>query len=205
MQMHSDYGLRRTWQIIVDLSCLGLIAAAAWLGVTTYTLISELAAFGKHMEEAGAGFRRTMTEVGDTLGGTLGIGPALRVPFDSASGAGGALERAGQSQQEVIQQLAVTLGVGLAILPILMIVLLWLATRYRFVRRASQAKALVSAGVGIDLLALRALSTQRITAIAKIDADAMGAWRRGDDEIMRKLASLELRSAGIRLGASKDA
>ncbi|HWI32252.1 MAG TPA: hypothetical protein VNT50_12250 [Microbacterium sp.] len=95
--------------------------------------------------------------------------------------------------------LALTLGPGVAVLPILMILFLWLLTRGRFVRRAGRAKALVSAGVGIDLLALRALTNQGIATIAKVDADAMGAWRRGDEIVMRRLAGLDLESAGIRL------
>ena len=82
-----------------------------------------------------------------------------------------------------------------------MILFLWLLTRGRFVRRAGRAKALVRAGVGIDLLALRALTNQKITTIAKVDVDAMGAWRRGDETVMRRLAGLELESSGIRLRA----
>jgi len=80
-----------------------------------------------------------------------------------------------------------------------MILVVWLMPRVRFARRAGRAKALVRAGAGIDLLALRALANQNITTIAKVDLDAMGAWRRGDDTVMRRLAALELESSGIRL------
>lgn len=201
MKLYSDFAPRRTRQIVADVVALSLIAAWVWLGVTIYGLIDQLADFGKQMEDAGAGFRETMTQVGDTLGNIPLIGPGIRVPFDGASGAGGALEGAGQSQQEAVNQLALTLGIGIAALPIIMILVLWLVPRIRFVRRAAQATALVSAGAGIDLLALRALATQKITAIATVDADAMAAWRRGDDAVMRKLAALELESSGVRLNA----
>ena len=94
------------------------------------------------------GFRETMTEVGDTLGGIPLIGSGIRMPFTAASDAGSALEDAGQSQQELIQQLALTLGVGVALLPILMILALWLVPRIRFARRAGRAKEQLRAGVG---------------------------------------------------------
>jgi len=80
-----------------------------------------------------------------------------------------------------------------------MILVLWLLTRFRFARRAGRAKALLRGGAGVDLLALRALTNQRITTLAEVDVDAMGAWRRGDQAVMRKLAALELENSGIRL------
>jgi hypothetical protein len=201
MKLYSDFGQRRTRQIIGDTLALIAIAAWVWLGVTVYQLIENLSAFGVQMEDAGAGFKQTMTEVGQALGGVPVIGGGIRAPFDGASEAGSALEAAGQSQQIAVNQLATGLGIGIAALPILTILLLWLIPRLRFARRASRAQAIVSTGAGIDLLALRALSSQSIVAIRSVDEDAMAAWRRGDDAVMRKLAALELRSSGVRLQA----
>lgn len=166
-----------------------------------YGLIAELANFGKQMEDAGAGFRGSMTEVGDNLGAVPLIGAGIRAPFSGASDAGRALEAAGASQQDLTYQLALVVGLGVALLPIFMILAVWLVTRGRFIRKAGRAKALVRAGVGIDLLALRALSNQMVSAIAKVDPDAVGAWRRGDEVVMRRLAELELESSGVRFRA----
>ena len=199
MKLYSDFGPRRTRQIIGDLVALAAIAAWVWLGITVYQLVENLAGFGVQMEEAGAGFKETMTEVGETLGGIPVIGGGIRAPFDGASGAGGALEAAGQSQQVAVNQLATGLGIGIAVLPIIMILVLWLVPRIRFVRKAGRAKAIVKSGAGIDLLALRALATQKISALATVDPDAMAAWRRGDETVMRALAQLELKSSGVRL------
>lgn len=199
MTLYSDFGPRRTRQIIGDILALTLIGAWVWLGVTVYTLVAHLAEFGEQMEEAGAGFKQTLTEAGDTLGRIPLIGGGIRVPFDDASAAGGALEAAGQSQQLAVGQLAMGLGIGIAALPILTILLLWLAPRIRFVRRAGQARAALRSGAGIDLLALRALATQGLSTLSEVDADAMGAWRRGDEGVIRALAQLELRSSGVRL------
>ncbi len=199
MTLYSDFGPRRTRQIIGDVLASALIVAWVWLGITVYQLVENLARFGEQMEEAGAGFAKTMTEAGTTLGGIPFIGGGIRAPFDSASGAGGALEAAGQSQQVAVNQLAVGLGVGIAALPILMILLFWLVPRIRFARRAGRAKAAVRSGAGIELLALRALATQEISTLSKIHPDAMGAWRRGDATVMHLLAQLELKSVGVRL------
>jgi hypothetical protein len=199
MRLYSDFADRRARQITADVVALVLIGLWVWLGVTVFTLINALADFGLQMEQAGAGFRETMTEVGESLGGIPVIGGGIRIPFDGASQAGGALEAAGQSQQDAVLQLALVLGIGIAVLPILMILILWLVPRIRFARRAARAKELVKGGAGIDLLALRALATQKLPALARVDTDAMAAWRRGDERVMRQLAALELKSAGIRL------
>lgn len=199
MKLYSDFGPRRSRQVLADVIFISFIIGWALLGVAVYVLISGLATFGKQMEDAGATFRAKMTEIGDNLEAVVVLPDGIRAPFDGASDAGGALEAAGQSQQELIGVLSITLGMGVALLPILMIVTVWLATRGRFVRRAGHAKALIRAGAGIDLLALRALTNQKIATIAKVNVDAMGAWRRGDDDVMWKLAALELESSGIRL------
>ncbi|HOW01348.1 MAG TPA: hypothetical protein PK282_08725 [Rhodoglobus sp.] len=199
MKLYSDFGPRRSRQIVADVTALALIGAWVWLGITVYSLIENLAVYGVQMEDAGAGFRETMTQVGETLGGIPLIGGGIRTPFDGASEAGGALEAAGQSQQVAINQLATVLGIGIAALPILTILLLWLLPRLRFAQRASRAQKLVKSGAGVDLLALRALASQNISALAAVDPDAMAAWRRGDDQVMRKLAALELKSSGVRM------
>lgn len=199
MKLYSDYGARRTRQVVADVIALGLVGAWVWLGVTVYSLVGALSVYGVQMEDAGAGFRETMTQVGETLGGIPLIGGGIRAPFDGASQAGGALEAAGRSQQEAINQLATVLGIGIAALPILTILLLWLLPRVRFARRAGRAQKLVQGGAGVDLLALRALATQNVATLAAVDPDAMAAWRRGDDAVMRKLAALELKSSGVRM------
>ncbi|TAL44020.1 MAG: hypothetical protein EPN91_05205 [Salinibacterium sp.] len=199
MKLYSDFGPRRTRQIAADLFALLAISGWVWLGITVYQLVENLAAFGVQMEQAGSGFKKTMTDVGDALGGVPLIGGGIRVPFDQASDAGAALEAAGQSQQVAVNQLATGLGIGIAVVPILTILLFWLVPRIRFMRKAGSAKALVESGAGIDLLALRALASQRISALRAVDPDAMAAWRRGDETVMRALAQLELKASGVRL------
>ena len=199
MKFYSDFAAHRSRQITVDILALVFIAAWIWLGVFVHSLVIGLTDFGVQMEQAGAGFRETMTDVGDNLGGVPLIGGGIRGPFDNASDAGATLEAAGASQQVAVQNLATGLGLAIAVLPVLAILVVWLVPRVRFARRAANARRLVSAGAGIDLLALRALTTQRLATLTAVDADPMAAWRRGDDSVLRALAALELRSAGVRL------
>ena len=199
MKFYSDFAAHRSRQITVDVLAVAFMAAWIWLGVFVHSLVIGLTDFGVQMQQAGAGFRETMTDVGDDLGSVPLIGGGIRGPFDSASDAGATLEAAGASQQVAVQNLATGLGLAIAVLPVLAILALWLVPRIRFARRASTAKRLVSAGAGVDLLALRALTTQRLTTLSAIDADPMAAWRRGDTVVMRSLAALELKSSGVRL------
>ncbi|GAB3606357.1 hypothetical protein GCM10027413_17660 [Conyzicola nivalis] len=199
MKFYSDFAAQRSRQITVDVLAIAFMAAWIWLGVFVHSLVIGLTDFGVQMEQAGAGFRETMTDVGENLGGVPLIGGGIRGPFDNASVAGATLEAAGASQQVAVQNLALGLGLGIAVLPVLAILVLWLVPRLRFARRAATARRLVSAGAGLDLLALRALTTQRLTTLGAIDADPMAAWRRGDEAVMRSLAALELKSSGVRL------
>ena len=199
MRLYSDFAPRRTRQILADLIAIAFIAGWIWVGTTVAGLVGALADYGRQMEEAGAGFAQTMTEVGDNLGSVPVIGGGIRVPFDGASEAGAALEAAGRSQQEAILALATGVGIGIAALPILMILLIWLVPRLRFARRAARTAAVVNAGAGVDLLALRALATQDVSTLSAVDPDAMAAWRRGDERVLRQLAQLEASSAGVRL------
>lgn len=202
MKLYSDFAGRRTRQIVGDLVALGLIAVWVWFGATVFALVNGLAGFGVQMEQAGAGFRETMEDIGENLGGVPFIGGGIRVPFDGASEAGAALEQAGRDQQEAVFQLALVLGIGVTVLPILMILLLWLVPRIRFIRRAGRATQAVRTDAGVDLLALRALATSKLAAVTAIDDDPLGAWRRGDPRVVRELAQLELRAAGVRLAPS---
>ena len=199
MKVYSDYPAHRTRQVLADVLALAAVAAWVWLGVFVYQLVLGLSSFGVQMEEAGAGFREKMTEISEALADVPLIGGGIKAPFDGASDAGGSLEVAGQQQQEAVQQLATGLGLGISVLPIIMILVIWLIPRLRFVRRASAVQAQLRSGASLDLLALRALATQKLGTLAKIDADPLEAWRRGDTAIVRSLAQLELQASGIRI------
>ncbi|MGY4857863.1 hypothetical protein [Cryobacterium sp. AP23] len=199
MQIYSDFAAHRSRQIAVDVFAIAAIAAWIALGAFVYSLVIDLARFGVQMQSAGSDFSSTMSDIGDTLGGVPLIGGGISGPFDAAGGVGESLEAAGRSQQEAVLNLAVGLGWGIAVVPVATILVFWLVPRLRFSRRAGTTRRLVITGVTVDMLALRALTNQKLTVLAAVDADPVSAWRRGDPEVMRALAQLELKASGVRI------
>jgi hypothetical protein len=199
MQFYSDYAPQRSRQIVIDVFAVAAIAAWVWLGAFVYSLVLDLARFGAQMQTAGSDFSSTMTDIGDRLGGVPLIGGGISGPFEAASGAGASLEAAGRSQQEAVLNLATGLGWGIAVVPVITILLFWLIPRLRFTRRAAATRRLIRGAVTVDMLALRALTNQKLSVLAAIDADPVSAWRRGDPAVMRSLAALELKASGVRI------
>lgn len=199
MKLYSDYPARRTAQIVADLVALAFISAFIWIGTIVYAAIAVLAVFGKTIEDAGNGFEETMADAGETLGGVPFIGGGIRAPFDAASGAGTLLAQAGQAQQDLVMTAALIIAVVVALIPILLVVWIWLRRRLKWARRATEARNLSRLADGPDILALRALMHADYSQIREIDREPVDAWRRGDMKVMRELAQLELREAGVKL------
>lgn len=199
MKLYSDFAAQRARQMTADVVALALIAISVATGIVVFSTVNQLAQFGVQMQNAGTDFRTSMTDVGTRLGGVPFIGEGISAPFSTASSAGDTLAAAGQTQQDLVLQAAIALGVGVAALPILIVLLVWLIPRLRFISRATRTRALMRSGLNTDLLALRALTHQKAGVIAKIAPDAVGAWRRSEPEVMQRLAGLELRSVGIRV------
>ena len=198
MKMYSDFPLVRSGQIVADVVAVAAIALFIALGASVHALIVTFADLGRQLEDAGNGFRQTMTDAADTLGDVPLIGQGIRGPFDSASGAGAALEEAGRNQQSAVQTAAVVIGIVIALVPIAITVRYWLLRRIAFARRATEASGLAAMEGGLDLLALRALAARPPAALLAIDRNPTDAWRRGDPVAIRALAALSLREAGVR-------
>jgi hypothetical protein len=199
MKLYSDFPARRTAQIVADLVALAFIAAAVWVGTIVYAAIAVLAAFGRTIEDAGNGFEQTMADAGETLGGVPFIGGGIRAPFDAASGAGTLLAQAGQAQQDLVMTAALIIAVVVAAIPILLVLWIWLRRRLGWSRRATEARNLSRLPDGPDLLALRALVNADFKELHDIAREPVDAWRRGETKVVRALAQLELREAGVRL------
>ncbi|REC99697.1 hypothetical protein DEU35_0673 [Microbacterium sp. AG157] len=199
MKLYSDFAVQRGRQVIADFVALALIAVSIFAGITVSSAVDQFSQLGRQLQTTGVDFRTSMTDAGTRLGGVPFIGEGISSPFTRASSAGDTLAAVGQTQQDIVRQAAIALGVGVAALPILIVLLVWLLPRLRFVSLATRTRAQVRAGLTTDLLALRALSHQKVGTLTKVDPDAAAAWRRGDPVVMQRLAGLELRSVGIRI------
>jgi len=199
MKLYSDFAGRRTAQIFADLVGLALIALVIWGAVLIHAAIAVLDEVGKSMKGAGDGFQKTMSDAGDTLGGIPLIGGGIRAPFDAASGAGGLLAQAGQAQQSLVDTAALVIAIASAVVPILVILFFWLRPRLRFARRATRAYRISQLADGVQLLALRALVDGDARELHQVAERPVEAWRHGEVGVVRALAALELREAGVRL------
>jgi hypothetical protein len=199
MKLYSDFAGHRIIQVLADLVALAVIVLAIWAAVVVHAAIVVLAGIGKNLEDAGSGLRKTMTDAGNTLGGVPLIGHGIRTPFDAASDAGKQLAQAGQTQQDIVNTSATVIAVAVAVIPILLVLYVWLRPRFRFARRATSAYRVARLPEGNDVLALRALVSAKPRDLHDVDTTPVGSWRRGDPVVIRALAQLELREAGVRL------
>lgn len=199
MSLYADFGPRRARQIIADVVAVVVIVVSILLGVAVHNAIAVLGGVWGQLEDAGVGFEDNMTEIGDTLGGVPLIGGGIRGPFDAAAGAGSSLADAGRTGQAAVETLATIAGVGVTALPIAIVLLVWLWPRLRFVRRSAEIRALLRLADGEQLLALRALDDASAAQLARISPRALSGWRAGDAAVVRGLARLEAREAGVRL------
>ena len=199
MKLYADDASRRTRQIIADVLALLGIALFIWLAVTVRAVIAAFGELGIRLQEAGSGFSGTMREIGDTLGGIPIIGPGVAGPFEGAGDAGDTLAEAGDAVKGTVDAIAIVAAVAVAALPIAAILVIWLIPRLRFAARAGELSKLVRSGAPLDLIALRALMTLPLGVVAAQHPDPAGAWRRGDPDVVHRLAELELRRSGVAL------
>ena len=126
MSLYADFGPRRTAQIVADVVAVVVIVVSVALGVAVHNAIAVLGGVWAQLEDAGSGFEDTMGEIGETLGGVPLIGGGIRGPFDTAAGAGGTLADAGRTGQAAVETLATIAGLGVAFLPIAIVLIVWL-------------------------------------------------------------------------------
>ena len=198
VKLYADLPVRRTRQILADLSVLAWVVLWAYLGRFVHDATQTLAAPGRTLESAGNGFRDKMNGAGDAVDDLPVLHDRIASPFRSVSGVGDQIESAGTELVHAVDRLASVLGWTIALIPIVLVVGLWLALRIRFVRRASAAQRFVDSAADLDLFALRAIARQPMPRLAAVSDDPGGAWRRGDPDVIQRLAVLELRDCGLR-------
>jgi hypothetical protein len=199
MKLYADLWPRRAGQLAGDLLLVVWIWAWVRVGVAVHHAVSELAVVGRQVEQSGAGLAGNLGEAGRRAAGVPLVGDELRSPFDAAAGAARALAEAGRDQQEAVSDLALLLGWVTALVPVAVVVLVWVPRRVAFVRRAAAARRHLDSAEDLDLFALRAMAGQPMHRLARVSEDPVGGWRRGDVDVVRRLARLELRACGLRV------
>ncbi|MCV7052952.1 hypothetical protein H7H82_20560 [Mycobacterium heidelbergense] len=176
---------------------------AIWLlvGTAVYDAISTIADAGRQVETGANGIAGNLASAGHGAQRIPVVGDAVSKPLASASEAALDIAGAGHSLDTTASWLAVLLALAVVAVPILIVGAPWLFLRMRFFRRKWTVTGLAATPAGEQLLALRALTNQAPRKLIAISADPVGGWRREDPAIVRALAALELRAAGITIRA----
>lgn len=198
MKLYADRFPTAARQLLTDLLAIAWIYFWIRAGIWLHDLVGKLAVPGQKLEGAGGGLADNLADAGGKVGRVPIVGDELTTPFARAADAARAVAEAGQDQQELVADLAVVLGLAAAAVPVALVALIWLPLRIRWMRRAAAAATLRDAPAGRDLLALRALATQPLRKLTRIDPDVAEAWRRRDPATVNALAALELRAHGLR-------
>jgi hypothetical protein len=197
MQIYSASNAVRARQVAGDVVAVGLVVVFVALGLAVAAFVGGLAELGRQIEEAGTGFQGTMDDASRVLGGIPLLGGAASAPFDGAAGAGQTLVDAGRQQQDDVARAALVAGLLVGGLPSIVVLWAWLRGRVAFVRRASSVRGLLALPGGEDLLALRALTGRDARAALAVSPDPVASWRAGDPAVVRRLADVALREAGV--------
>jgi len=198
MKLYADTPGRRTTQILSDVLVVAWVVVCVVLGRIIHDAVLKMLAPAQQIQNAGSTFGGAMRQARQAVAGVPLIGEQLARPFDQAAGAGSSVNDAGRRLAEAVSQLASLLGLLTTLLPALLVVGAWLVVRLRFARRAGAAQRFIDADADLDLFALRAIARQPMQKLAAISPDPAGAWRRGDAQVVRELALLELRDSGLR-------
>jgi hypothetical protein len=157
-----------------------------------------LAEPGRRLEGAGGSFRDRMLSAGDRVDDLPLVQDRIAEPFRDVSGVGADIAAAGADLVSAAERIALVAAIVTAAVPVVIVGSLWLTLRLRWILQATAAAAFIDSSADLDLFALRALSRQPMTSLARISDDPAGAWRRGDAAVIDALARLELADTGLR-------
>lgn len=195
MRLYAAAPARCARQVLGDLLLLAWVAGWAWAAREVRAAIEVLGEPGRATASAADEMAGRFQDVEGRIGGLPAVGDELAAPFRGAADAARSLAAAGRAQAETVADVALLAALGVFLVPVLLLVVLYVPLRVRFVRRAAAARR---ADGDPALLALRALANQPLRALARVTDDPVAAWRSGDEDTIRALADLELRSLGLR-------
>ncbi|KHO17782.1 hypothetical protein [Mycolicibacterium setense] len=186
-------------QLFSDVAVITWTAVWVLVGVAVHSAVSTIAEVGRQVQSGADGVADNLASAGDSTDHVPLIGDTLSTPLRAASEAALDIAGAGANLDSTASWLAWVLALAVAAAPILFVAMPWLYLRVRFFRRKWTAITLASTAAGEQLLALRALANRPLAKLTAVSDDPVGAWRSQDQQAIRGLAALELRSAGMRL------
>jgi hypothetical protein len=196
--MYADRLPTAVRQLLTDLLVVFWVYAWIRAGFWINDMVEKLGVPGQKLQEAGAGIAGNLGDIGGKVGRVPLVGDELTAPFNSAADAANSISEAGRQQQEVVENLALTMALLIVAVPLALVVLGWLPLRLRWMRRAAVAVKVRNEPAGQDLLALRALATRPLNELSRLGPDIAQSWRNGDAAAVQALAALELKDLGLK-------
>jgi hypothetical protein len=187
----------RNGQILRDLVTMAWVGLWACVGIRVHDLVAALAGPGRAVESAGQNLSRSADDAASGIADVPVVGDALAGPFGALSGVGRTLQGAGAAQQEAITELALWLGISLALIPIAYVVLKYLPERLAWIREATAAHHIRLEADDLELFALRAAVTRPFHELRRVSQDPAADLASGN---YKALARLELAALGLTEG-----
>jgi hypothetical protein len=198
MKLYADAPVRRIFQLVVDLLFVAWLAMWVLIGLAVHDGTMALAGPGRQTDESASAMAGQLRDAGGRLDDVPLIGDEVATPFDKAAEASDGIAAAGRDSVRAVEQLALVLGLSIALIPILVVTAFYLPGRLRFIREATAGSRFIDSADDLDLFALRALTHQPMRVLAKVSEDPAGDWRRRDPAVVARLAELELKDVGLR-------
>jgi hypothetical protein len=185
-------------QLVSDIAVVSWTTLWVLVGIAVHAAVSAIGDVGRGVENGAEGVASNLDSAGRGAHRVPLVGDALSRSMTASGRAAHDIAAAGHNLHTTATWLSVLLALAVAAPSILVIAIPWLFVRLRFFARKRGAIALAATPAGEELLALRALANRPLRRLATVHADPAGAWRREDAAVIRGLAALELRSAGVR-------
>ena len=200
MRLYADLPARRTGQVVSDLVALALVYLAVQVGLRVHDRVLALAGPGRSAEESARSVQRSMRGAADDVGGAPVVGGTLAKPFHVLAASSRDLAGEAVAYQDAVGRLATLVGLVLGGVLVVVVLLLWLPRRLRWVIEASAASRLLhGSSVAADVLAVRALARQPLRDLARVEPWVIEGWRARDPDATAALAQVELDELGLRV------
>jgi hypothetical protein len=197
MKWYADGSGRFARQVVADVLAVGWVWFWVWFALGARDGVLTARAPGDGLISAGGRVHDAFADAAGSANGVPVVGDGLAGALGKGADAGTTLSNVGHAQVAAVETVALWVTVALIAVPVMFLLITWLPLRLRFARRAAVARRLRDTGRE-DLLALRALNSLSLAQLAAFDGDPVEGWRRGDQEVVAKLATRQLATLGVR-------
>lgn len=197
LKLYADQPARFFLQLALDVVLVSWVIFWIWIGTVLNDGVETLAEPGVRISASATDLSDSLSDAGGALDDVPVVGDGVATPFDKAAEASASMADAGDAEARAAEKVAFWLGFTVALLPILYVAPRYVAGRVRWIREASAGQRLVDGPADLEVFALRAITNQPLSRLARVSDDPVGALRRGDAPVVAALARLELDAVGL--------